>query len=482
MSLLTRENSVDADAMVEPRYQMLETVREFAVERLAARDDADIVRDAHANWMIALTEQASAHFVPRFRSPEAALWLRRLASEHENLRSALAWMEVRGRWDALLRLAVAAIYFWEHRLLLREGWTWLERALKPERAVNAPPHLRASATSGLGLLLLRFGDYAAAEANLEEARVTFIGLGDENGAAFAQRMLAACAEYQGQEELAAARQLAALQLYRSTGDLLGISAALDDLADGAYRRGDYDEAWRLANESVTTARMGESPARLIGALATAGESATARGDLAQATTLLREGLLLAQDMGFDLGIFNTIIGLAAVATGAGAAELGANLLGAATALADIRGLTAFPHHALLRHTRSSLKEQLGEAAFVAAWEAGRALTPEQAVAAALAAEWETTATPSEALSPREREIFRLLAAGQTNRAIGEELFISERTVDSHVSRIYRKLDVRSRAEAIAVGSAPGRIMAPPSPQCSQKTRVGQAEPDDSSRT
>jgi DNA-binding CsgD family transcriptional regulator len=481
MSLLTRENTVDADAMVGPRYLMLETVREFAVERLAKRHDADIVRDAHADWMMALTEEASARFVPRFRTPEAAVWLRRLTSEHENLRSALSWLEARERWDDLLRLTGAAVYFWELRLIPREGRTWLERALKPERTGGAPAHLRARATSGLGLLLLRFGDYAAAEANLEAARITYIALGDKDGAAFAQRMLAASAEYQGQDDLATERQLAALQLYRATEDLLGISAALDDLADGAYRRGDYEEAWRLASESVTTARVGESPVRLSCALATAGEAATARGDLGQATDLLREGWMLSQDMGFDLGIFETVAGMAAVATEAGAAELGARLLGAATALADVRGLTTIPHHALFRHTRSSLKEQLGEAAFVAAWEAGRILTPEQAVAEAFAVQWEmpATATPSEALSPREREIFRLLAAGQTNRAIGEELFISERTVDSHVSRIFRKLDVRTRAEAIAVGSAPGRAMASPSTPAGRKKHGSKARQTES---
>ncbi len=461
MSLVTHEHTADTDAIAEPRYQMLETIREFAVELLHEREDASSIRDAHADWMVALTEEAATRFAPRSRTPEASVWLRRLTSEHDNLRSALSWLEEHGRWNDLLRLAGATVYFWELRLLPREGRTWLERALLPERTNGAPPRLRARAVSGLGLLLLRFGDYPAAEANLEDARATFIELGDGDGAAFAQRMLAASAEYQGQEELAAARQIAALELYRAANDPIGISAALDDLSDGAYRRGDYDESWRLGKESVAFARIGESPARLIFALTAAGEAATARSDVAGAAELVREALQYSHEMGYDLGIFDSLAGMAAVATEAGDLVLGAKLQGAATALADARGMTTMPHYALFVHTRTVLKEALGEAAFAAAWEAGRALAPEQAMAEALAPQWETAAVPSNVLSPREREIFRLLASGLTNRAIGQELFISERTVDSHVSRIFRKLDVRTRAEAIAVGRAAGRGASPP---------------------
>ena len=430
-NLVTREIGAEGDATGASRFRMLETIREFAAERLAASDEAIAVRDAHAAWMLALTEEASSRIAPRLKTPEATVWLRRLTAEHDNLRAALSWLEATGRWDDLLRLATAAVHFWELRLHPREGADWLERSLKPTRTADAPLDLRARATSGLGMLLLRLGDYASAEANLEQARMTCLRLGDGDGAAFAQRMLAASAEFQGKEELAAARQAAALDLYRAAGDPIGISAALDDLADGAFRRGDYDEAWRLAEESVTSARAGGSQARLVCALATEGEAATARRDLDLAVAALREGLSLAREMGFDFAILDALAGLAAVAAAAGSAEQAARLLGAASALADARGLTTMPHHALFRQTRTAVQTALGEAAYAAAYATGRALSLDEAIAEGLAVAAGEEAGASagarlgpplapadpHGLTPREREVLRLLAAGHSNREI-----------------------------------------------------------------
>jgi DNA-binding CsgD family transcriptional regulator len=145
----------------------------------------------------------------------------------------------------------------------------------------------------------------------------------------------------------------------------------------------------------------------------------------------------------------------------------ARLYGAAEALTAAVGLPlVVPPPGQYRRAVEALRRELGADAFAAAWAAGRALPLEQAVAEALEAVDEGAGAPStpgepHGLSPREREIVLLLGAGQTNRAIGEALFISERTVDTHVARIFRKLAVRTRSEAIAAARAAGLLTPPP---------------------
>jgi non-specific serine/threonine protein kinase len=442
-----------------PRFAMLETIREFAAEQPAASGEAAAVRAAHAAWMLALTEEAAPRFAPVLQTPEAAAWLSRLEAERDNLQAALTWLEAADRWHDLLRLAAAAIFFWDIHLQSREGRVWLERALDPSRTGDAPLDLRARAMLGLGIQILRLDDNAAAEAALAEAHAAYLSLGRTAEAAVALRKLGAAAEYRGDDELAAVRYATALDLFRTVDDTVGIAATLDCLADLAYRRSDYNQAGWLAEESMTAARAGGSPLRLASALITFGEIASARGDLAAALTALQEALRLAVDLGYDIAILGAFAGLADVAARAGMAERAAQLLGAATALVDAHGLKPPPHHALFRRADEATTAMLGEAAFRAAWNAGRALPLEQAIAAALDPTALPVAPPPASLTPREAEILPMLVAGQADREIAGVLCLSVRTVENHVARLTAKLGVRSRHEVAAVARAAGLLAA-----------------------
>jgi len=365
------------------RFSMLETIHEFASEQLALSGEEDSTRDAHAAWVLALTEEASPRIAPTLRTPDAAAWLARLAAEHDNIRAALAWLEVSGNGLDLLRLAAAAASLWELHLQSREGREWLERALDPARGGDAPLELRARAERGLGRLALNLGDYDTAEAVLEEARAAFLNLENQAQAAVTLRLLGAVAEYRGDEGAAAARNSAALALFRAIGDTVGIAGSLDDLADGAFRRGDFQEAVRLAEESVAAARAGGSPIRLASSLDSLAEATAARGEMARAAAALRESMHLARELGYDLGILDAIAGCADLAARIGAAEGAARLLGAVAAQVDARGLAKVPHHALFRASLDGARLALGEAAFATAFAAGQRLSVAQASSEAL---------------------------------------------------------------------------------------------------
>jgi predicted ATPase/DNA-binding CsgD family transcriptional regulator len=454
-SLLRPEGGGDGEA----RFAMLETIREFAAEQLAASGEEAAARDVHAAWIVALAEKASPRIAPMLRNPDAATWMSLLTVEHDNLRVALAWLESAGRWHDLLRLAAAAVHFWELRLQPREGRVWLERALDPARTGDAPLALRAHALRGLGLLTLNLGDFDAAEATLTEAYAAWRRVGDALGAATTLRLLGAVAEYGGDDERAAIRQAGALELFRGIDDTIGTSAALDDLARGAFRRGDGDEAGRLAAESVAVARAGGNSIRLVGALSTFGATAATRGDVVAAGQALGEALRLSQELEYDLGTLGSLADLAELASACGLAEQAARLLGAASAMADVRGLSRMSHHAMFQRTWERVRARLGQPAFAAAVAAGRTLPVEEAIEEALTLAAAPPARPSPTLTPREREILPLLAQGMTDREIGAALFLSPRTVEHHVARLCAKLGVRTRPAAIDAARAAGLLPA-----------------------
>ena len=143
---------------------MLETIRAYAQEQLAASGETEIARDAHAAFFLALAEAAA----PRLHGPEQLSWLERLETEHDNLRAALAWSLERGETETALRLTGALGAFWRVRGHLSEGRAWLDRALAGGTAGGGGA-LRAKALQEAGTLAWCQGDYGAATALLEES-------------------------------------------------------------------------------------------------------------------------------------------------------------------------------------------------------------------------------------------------------------------------------------------------------------------------
>ena len=415
-SLVRRADGPALDVAPGPRFAMLETIREYALERLDEGGEAEATRRAHARFFLALAEAAA----PRLLGPEQAAWLGRLAAEHDNLRAALAWAIARDP-DQALRLAGGLWRFWEVRGHLAEGRGWLERALA---AGGAAPRMRATALNGagnlawaqgdlaradelhaaalalrrelgdaggvaaslsnLGLVAHVRGDLARAAALYDEALALDRERGDRAGIAGTLNNLADVARIRGQLGRAAALWAEALALRRELGDKRGVAAALDNLGLAVGAQGDLGRAAALHTEAVALQREVGDRQGLAHALNNLGGTVSARGDLARAAALYDEALALSVELGDRLGVARGLEGLAAAAAGSRPHQT-ARLLGAAEALRESLGTPLPPGERAVHDRRvAEAHARLGAAAFAAAWGAGQALSLEEAVAAAQA--------------------------------------------------------------------------------------------------
>nr|MBA3416396.1 AAA family ATPase [Chloroflexia bacterium] len=234
-SLLRWENGPDG----EPRYLLLETVREFGQERLAASDAAEIVRCRHAMWCLTLAEQAR----PALLGPEQRRWSERLEAEHANLRARLAWLIETGAAAPALRLAEALWVFWFLRGHLREGEEWLERALAVEG--DAPPADRVGALWGAGMLAWAQGNFPRAEELGERARASATAHGLEFGLATALYVLFLAIDMQGRRDEAIALGQACEVRMRAAGVRPWLAYVLADVGARLIEAGDRPrgEAW-----------------------------------------------------------------------------------------------------------------------------------------------------------------------------------------------------------------------------------------------
>lgn len=559
------------------RFGMLETIREYALERLASSGDGDRARDHHAAWALDLARVAERSRVGLGVAIPGDV----LIVEQENLTAALAWLGERGEIASALRLAADLWPLWLERGRLAEGRAILSGLLaRPGAAADNATW--AAATCVVGALAQAIGDHDAARSLSQQALPVFRALGDVRGAAFALTTLALEAMLQGEYVESERLMRDSLAAFRSVGDPRAGAWAMRHLSSLAYRRGDVGRAADLAREGMTlvqastnrldTARLllnlslmaveqgdldqaaklgAEALARfraegdrwgVADALIRLGRVAHERGDLAQAVTVLAESLAGFEAVGDPEGTavvrshlgwvcraqgdkdgaerqFRASLGIcqahghasciawARVGEGAVALDrndpraavaawreglevavtlgdelivattlewtarlfaadmpiMAARLLGAAASLRERLGIAL---GAPLRPEHDSAVEivraRLSRGAHAVAVAAGHAMPPEEAAALGLRvlgtdAATIPTRTPPAAveiirdakLTPREREILRLLAEGMTDREIAELLVISRRTATGHVASILGKLDVRSRAAAAA---------------------------------
>ncbi len=449
-SLVRVVDTPDGGAAGTPRLALLETVREFAVEQLAeSREDA-AARQRHAAYFLELATHA-----------ERTLWgdepgdLRGLIwSEEGNLRAAVSWTIESGDAETALRLA--RVMFDPQSFTgdnAREQQTWLRRALA---LPGGSPESRVR-TLLRGAWLLGIDDLAGAVALAEEALALARRHDDGFGVAEALRILGSLETNAGDAARARRCSLDALEGFRTLGEQGRVGWTLHQLSvlDGVGDEADLVNAAGYCEEALAIFRDLGHVRGVESMLQWRAVIAYKLGDLPRALASAQEGLAMPRPAWRSSDYLDRIADIAGLS---GRPETAARLYGAADAQRERAGRRielAFraEHEGRVDIARRALSQE----AFSAAYAAGQELAPEQAVAEALATRWEFAAAPSVVLSPREREIFRLLAAGQTNRAIGEALFISARTVDSHVARIFRKLEVRTRAEAIDAGLAAGLV-------------------------
>lgn len=437
-----------------PRFTMLETLQEFGRLQLAEANEEDAIRHAHAAYYLDLAERAA----PELHGPDEGIWLDRLEVEIPNLRAAFAWLEARREGQMALRLAGATEWFWHMRGHASEGRAWLERALALPPATPSRERLRA--LDAASLLAWHQGDLAHA-ADLAE---TCLALGHERDEAAAiagaLRTLGLVAILQGRDMEARALHEEALVRFRALGDRFWIGLGLLNLATAF--KDDRARCMALQQEALGHFRVLGSPWGMALALVSLGRSARSLGDAIRGDALAREALTLnwrRRDR------WQMIICLEMLGEGAasdGRVEQAARLLGAATALREAIGVRSDMIHDVSDEPTTHLTHPTH--AFAAAWEAGKALPLEEAVAEALAPEpFRTRSVPaamphpltSARLSPREREVLGLLCQRLSDAEIGERLFISPRTASRHVANLFNKLGVSSRREAAAFAARHG---------------------------
>ena len=440
------------------RYRLLETIRQYGWERLEEVGEAAHAGEQHAKYYLAVAEEAE----PELKGDRQVIWLERLETEHDNLRVAMAWLLGRGESEKAARLGWALWLFWGIRTHLAEGRRSMERALSARGSVAITASARAKALFVVGMMANYQGDHLSAEPLVQESLGLFKELEDKVGTAYALANAGYVALGRGRFQQAIAVIEEAADLFLEEGEKWGAAIEFGFLAVAWRNQGDHERARRLAERGLAISReIGERQAT-NSALYTLAILAQTEGKDEHARNLFEEGLKLSAEIGNEADIAHCLEGLASMYGAEGKTVRAARLWGAEEAVLEKLEdavYTYVPDRALHRSQVAAARSQLEEAAWTAAWTEGRAMSLEQAVEYALEPAREPAAPepyPS-GLSAREAEVLCLVATGLTNAEVAEKLFLSSRTVDWHLSSIYRKLGLHSRAEATRFAAENGLL-------------------------
>ena len=406
----------------EPRYRLLQTIRDYAREKLIEAGEVNTLQRQHANYFCQLAQQAEPYLI----SKDRAAWIDRLAVELDNLRAAIKWSRTAdGEPELGLNIAGSLAWFWFMRGHMTEGRAWLAGAMACESPLSAVTSIRAKALYGASGLAWAQGDNASArctilesvaifrelgdkhwiahalstlalvalgQANPSEAReacdegiALFREVGDQWGEAFTIRSLGDAALLSGDPVGARAKYEESIALWRKNGDPFGLAMPLNDLGRITSAQGDYAAACEFYRESGDLLRQVGNKWSLALVLMGLGYAMLHLNDLPQACAAFKEGLTIWRELGNRTGIIQCIAGFAGLAGMQHQPERAAQLFGAAEALFKSIG---FP---LEGTTRIEFERNVALACaqsddehWQAAWLTGQALTLDQAMALALA--------------------------------------------------------------------------------------------------
>ena len=289
---ISEEDSSFEEREGEVRYRLLETIRQYAQDKLLEAGEGLILRGRHLKWAQGLAEQAE----PELQGPDQGSWLERLEREHDNLREALRWAEEKGETEAGLRLGGALWRFWLVRGHLSEGRKQLASLIAPSEA-STPTEDRAKVLTGVGTLAHNQGDYAASRSFYEESLGVNRESGNKEGIATTLNNLGWIAWRQG--DYAAAHSLSeeSLDLHRELGDKRGTSLSLNNLGYSAQFRGNFSPARSFHEESLLLQRELGDKRGIAFSLNNLGWVVQKQGDYKQAAELLEEALTLFREVG-----------------------------------------------------------------------------------------------------------------------------------------------------------------------------------------
>ncbi|MFL5805348.1 MAG: tetratricopeptide repeat protein [Roseiflexaceae bacterium] len=406
----------------ELRFTMLEMVREYALERLEASGETEMLRRRHAEYFLALAEAAA----PEVVGAQGLLWMERLATEYSNLRMVLAWsIPPQGQVDLGMRLAVGLLWYWILRNHWGEGYVWLSRAALLSRQIIITPAVQANVLRAAGIMALLRTEYPQAIAQLEESLSLSRRAGTRTEIAEALVFLGWIARERGDYARAEALEVEALTLYQAEQHSWGCCLTLLSLGETALDRGDLAQATAHCEELRVLCRDTGQVVLHIRAMLRLGRIAYLRAEYAQAQALLEECQVLFQQTQAPSAVAEAQFELGRVARARGdglaaARQLTASLAGyreywgnkreIAYCLEELAGLAATTQHPV-RATRlfgaaEALRASVGiplppvhradyerdvalvranmdDATFAAAWAAGRAMTIDEAIAEAL---------------------------------------------------------------------------------------------------
>jgi len=486
----------------EARYSLLETIREYAQEKLIASREWSEVRDRHLQCFLQLTEDT----VPKLSGLYQQLWLNWLQDEYDNLRAAFSWSLESGRIEAGLRIAIAIYQFWTIRDYAEEALTWIGRLLsQADERISLVVHANALAYA---VFLAGFrGNTGAQVAYGQEAAAVAEAVGVEDKLTLRWALAAqaygarAAGDYQTQftiskrviqlnRELGDRYQLGvnlsinsftamslgkfdearamldeALPLLQEVGNPYRIAMALNFSGDLARLEHNYVKAQTAYEESVSLLRELDAPRDLASALQNLGYTCLHRGDDERAHALLDESMAIHLAQQNTPGIAECLIGFAAVAITNGATAAGARLLAAAVQIGGQRIASTWAATQMeYEHYLALARERLHKREFQAEQAAGNAFSIDQAIDYAKNLPLRLIATPAimetpDDLTHRERDIVALIALGKSNSEIAQELVVSKRTVEKHIAHIIMKLGVTNRAQIVRWAFGAGLVKA-----------------------
>jgi tetratricopeptide (TPR) repeat protein len=407
LASLTARSLVVADVQGEAaRYRLLETVRQYAAEKLTLAGEHDATRQRHLGWCLSLAEAAAPHLRGAGQGP----WLDRLELELDNFRAALAWA-IERHVEEGLRIAAALRWFWFTRGRPAEGRGWLEQGLTVGSSVSAEVRGRAldaaaalahnqgdylaartlqedalriwqacddvrsmaGANSTLGIIAKALGEHELARSFLEEALRLAVQVGDSGMEATVQNNLAALAMDVGDYGRARSLLERSLAIKRELGDAAGIATSLHNLGDAALHLGEYDSAVGYLSESLAHFRQLRATDRIAQTLHSLGQVALRRSDLAAARSSFFEALGLFKRNGDGWGQALCMEGLAELSFVSGKPELAAQLFGAADAWRQANRAPVPPNdRAEHDQAIAAVAAALSDTAFQVAWAEGRA--------------------------------------------------------------------------------------------------------------
>ena len=363
-----------------PRFAMLETIREYAVERLEESGGGDELRRRHADHFLRLAEEAE----PNLRGSPGD-WLNRLEAEHDNFRAALDQFDTSGDGETALRLAAALWRFWYLRGHLAEGRRRLESAL---RADERPTAARGKALNGAASLAVNTGDAATARHRAEEALALHRALGDAWGAAYSEFMLAAAVS--GEDDLVRAQQLywESAGVFRELGDEHSALLVTRNLASIYAYLGDDERSRALYEDNLRRARATHNDrmeASTLGALATI---ALDEGRVEDAASMLKSSLRIHARLRDVLDAAVDLCRFASVLARTGRAATAGRLLASFESLGNEVTIRRSGVAEMNETTLAAIRTQLDDAALAEAWEQGSKLTLGAAATLALDSEAE----------------------------------------------------------------------------------------------